>query len=145
MVNESGVELGSLAEDILDVLLANESEVNLLEEFLARRVGGDCLLKLLEVGHARLDGVLRLLDEVILLATRREYFIEFLLLFHEHRILRLLPRVHLHQVLHDVDVCQALHCLSQDLSLFPLCVRDILKGVTDHDGLWVLSDFLGLL
>lgn len=57
MVDQSAIKLHPLAQNILDILLAHNGQINLLEKLLSRGVNGCGLLQFFEFSHAFLDNL----------------------------------------------------------------------------------------
>ena len=76
MLNKTLVELGALAEHVLEIVLAHQSKVNPLEELLTCRINCDGLLQLAELSEVLLNDLITTGHELILLSDFAELLVE---------------------------------------------------------------------
>ena len=139
MVHQSRVELTALVEHALHIKLGHQRHFDLLEELLSRRVHGNGLLQLLELGEVSRDALISGLDALLVLTDFLEELVEGISLVSEHLVLGLDSLVNFHQVLDDVEVGQLLHSLAEHLTLLRLALVDGVEGLLDCDGARLLG------
>lgn len=125
---------------ILEILLAHQGDIYLLEEGLASWVNLDRLLELAEVSPGGRDDFVGIGDQCVLLAHLLEVLLVYLPLLCKHFVLFGLTLVHAQKLLDHIDIRQILNCFLQGGVPLLLGLFVIIKCLLNGNGSWHLRN-----
>ena len=129
MFNQTLIELRSLVQHRLQILLAHKGKINSLEELLSAWVYGYRLLQFLESWEVFHYDFVRCLYQGVLVCNTFEIFVEFIFYASEDVFFRFLTLMNEHQIVNDVDVGEVLNRFSHDVLLFGLGSFNVIKSL----------------